>query len=1082
MHSHPESTQSGQAASHRPRAGLTRPSPVRPGPSALAAAAAILTAAGCGGGGGGGGNQMNIVEVGNGFGPLLPHTAYRLDASGNPTTQVMALRTLADIYNNVNSSNPVLPVVTWDTQARLPDGSPGNHFLVARFTQPIDVASVLLPNTGGSVSSNLTGAITVVALDPLTGESTNVRGRAFVNGQTYGAINPSTGQFELESWIGLAQGANGQEKPVALVPEALGFPGTQSPSGFNGANLLVGENTLVFVVDNDNDLTTHETFPTGRQIRARFTKGIESTGGRELQFEGLACSTVGVDELSPEVRVLPSEPTSLPAINPGNGQEDVDPAAPVRIEFSEPVDPASIGSLPTGAPPLTSSAVSITFGPAGGVTNVFFTVSPASPYDLTVMELQPTFVLPGTGPASFACDTYSRVTVRVASQQIRDFKTNLNSQSVETFFVTGEGKPVTNAPVAPEAIVLGRAGSVPGLSVIDLNGFGGSTGNPTYDPFNPIVKGNSNYPNNPNLVNQGGLIFPPIKEGTCTLDGGSSGVFTLTKNSALQDKLLAAPDILSIEDMMIGQPLDLAFNNGPSPFGCQSGNPNVCASSGLKIVSPFQVGPHSLGPAPPGQIGTTQPGTGNIISWAPHPNPPPLIFPPLCISPDINGQEPTSVDSANPNNQPGLPQLQNLLVPNGNPFGNPQFNLPPNGLLAVEQNCYFRGPSRPQTTPSSCQQYMIRQQVGHFLYVLDAVRGEIVVVNSNRFTVLDRIVVSDPTALAMSPNLDLLAVTSRIGGQVSFIDINPSSSTFHQIVKVTAVGKGPSGIAWQPDNEDIMVCNELDNSMSVISAFDLEVRKTLKAELDFPFEVSIGNRQVPGLGLARNVYFAFILNRNGRVSLFESGPDGAGGWGYDQVLGQTPFVFPSPKAMQLNQLFLQGGVWVVHENKLNAITGQPTGQIGGAVSELIMESGITGQLPIVPVFAGSFLNARQIDFRIRSSIGSEVLTGVPVDLCFDDMTNLGGLPAFQGQFAAGIAAQANGKQMVRATVFGSQWVSTNGPNYMFLAIPNSNQAGGVVDVVDLLGGLKRVDTDVFVPGVQSIPATGVNVLCEYYRQ
>jgi hypothetical protein len=107
---------------------------------------------------------------------------------------------------------------------------------------------------------------------------------------------------------------------------------------------------------------------------------------------------------------------------------------------------------------------------------------------------------------------------------------------------------------------------------------------------------------------------------------------------------------------------------------------------------------------------------------------------------------------------------------------------------------------------------------------------------------------------------------------------------------------------------------------------------------------------------------------------------------------------------------------------------------------------------------------------------------VPVDLCFDDMTNLGGLPAFQGQFAAGVAAQANGKHMVRATVFGSQWVSTNGPNYMFLAIPNSNQAGGVVDVIDILGGLKRVDTDVFVPGVQSIPATGVNVLCEYYRQ
>ena len=29
----------------------------------------------------------------------------------------------------------------------------------------------------------------------------------------------------------------------------------------------------------------------------------------------------------------------------------------------------------------------------------------------------------------------------------------------------------------------------------------------------------------------------------------------------------------------------------------------------------------------------------NIISWAPHPNPPPLQFPPLCATPFIGGQE-----------------------------------------------------------------------------------------------------------------------------------------------------------------------------------------------------------------------------------------------------------------------------------------------------------------------------------------------------------------------------------------------------------------------------------------------------------
>src|SRR6185369_11990429 len=100
-------------------------------------------------------------------------------------------------------------------------------------------------------------------------------------------------------------------------------------------------------------------------------------------------------------------------------------------------------------------------------------------------------------------------------------------------------------------------------------------------------------------------------------------------------------------------------------------------------------------------------------------------------------------------------------------------------------------------------------------------RREIVVLNSNRMTVIDRIPTQDPTTLAMSPNLNLLAVVNQTANLVSFIDIDPHSSTFHQVVQETSVGERPRGIAWEPGNEDILVCNENESTLSVISAAQL---------------------------------------------------------------------------------------------------------------------------------------------------------------------------------------------------------------------------------------------------------------------
>ena len=130
-------------------------------------------------------------------------------------------------------------------------------------------------------------------------------------------------------------------------------------------------------------------------------------------------------------------------------------------------------------------------------------------------------------------------------------------------------------------------------------------------------------------------------------------------------------------------------------------------------------------------------------------NPPPLHFPPACYSPFILGRQPTSVDT---------PTL-NKVGP-GNPFHNPFSLAPPTGLPVKEQTTGFYGPS--VTGKDPCSTFQLRQQIGNFLYVADRVRGEVVVFNSNRMTVIDRIAVPDPTALAMSPNLAFLAISNLV--------------------------------------------------------------------------------------------------------------------------------------------------------------------------------------------------------------------------------------------------------------------------------------------------------------------------------
>jgi len=598
--------------------------------------------------------------------------------------------------------------------------------------------------------------------------------------------------------------------------------------------------------------------------------------------------------------------------------------------------------------------------------------------------------------------------------------------------------PIVNAAVAPEAIYVGRRAPAC-LSIIDLNGLGQGTGDPA----------STRFPRNPNVGRPG--VTPPLAPGTSSLDAGSAGVLTLTRDAGGEVGVvplpwsrprqaraaLEAPDnniaggpfwssrqrrhqplglrppaamrdrLGLVGDIHIGQPLDLVYNN---------------AATNRSATSLNQVNPATMSITP-----------GNTISVAPHPNPPRLLRSSLA------GEEPSVTTSVpvpgrvTTSSPPCLPSPINLLVV-GNPFDpiNP-------GLFGARYDGVFYGPNPPPLVAVPYCPFTSRQQVGHFLYVVDRARREVQVANSNRMTVLASIPLPDPYSAAMAPNLRLLAVTNFQTGTVSFVDTDPLSPNFHRVLGQVAVGRGPTGCAWQPEGEDLLVCNSLEDTVSIISGFTFQVRRVLRNVFRSPMEVAVSARQYQ-VGLNSLTYFALIQNGDGSLVAYESGPAPIGLDGTFPL----PLTVPSGMVVKARSSVVRPEFFVATRNALGL-----------------------AEVDVLEVYRVTNQWSMRVTARYGGQPGGDRFSGNAIaDLAFDECDNDGASPDVPSPIPGLVYARHSGKGLLKQSATGT--IPAHRSLLAFVACSDT----GKVDVMELNTGriLARVD------------APGVSVLSHYWRQ
>ena len=420
--------------------------------------------------------------------------------------------------------------------------------------------------------------------------------------------------------------------------------------------------------------------------------------------------------------------------------------------------------------------------------------------------------------------------------------------------------------------------------------------------------------------------FPGINE-------GSSGFETMVRDSDGSQFLADPRDVGLVRDMVMGEFLDAVYFDRENPFSITSNH--------RTYVTPLQTGVQN-----------------NTISDPPIPNPPPLRFPVGLPHSDvifdqadlsdepvvINGSEVFGTDylmryddgtGLNPFNWPANSFIH--LNPTSNQSNPNSFDVPPlpNGGFPAPFAGQFNylttfvqtGPMPKSTTagavvlstlnamaagtffPGGLVEpiYQSRQQIGNFLFVTDGVNKKLHAVNSNNMEVIESLDLPDPYGVAITPRADILYVTNEGSDNVSVIDADPRSANFMTELTRVSVGEGPRAIVVTPDNEDVFILNRLGNTMSIIDVGTNTVRRTItQSGLNRPNDVVVGVREFSGgPGFQSGTYHGFISNGGGdNILIYEGGPSGVAGIGFDNVLGaiapNNPITIGQPLFRDMN--------------------------------------------------------------------------------------------------------------------------------------------------------------------------------------